>query len=484
MSALDGLRPENVFHYFELLSSVPHGSGNTKQISDLCVDFAVSHGLEHYQDSANNIIIIKEATEGYECSEPVILQGHLDMVCVKDEDIDIDMKTEPIRLMHDDEWVFADRTSLGGDNAIGVAMIMAILDDDSLSHPRIEAVFTTDEETGMDGAVALDVSHLKAKMMINLDSEHEGVITAGCAGGARVDCTFPLSASNIPHNYICLRSEISGLLGGHSGIEINKGHGNAIVLMGRYIQRIRTRVTEKLILVSLSGGKFDNVIPKASESVFAIPESEFHSFKAETEAFINDISKELSSTDPGFSMKTDRCECGYMAISEELSEKIVNSLIIMPFGVQSMSADISGLVQSSLNMGVAKIGLQSVCFSFSVRSSIKSEKEYIIDRIAAIMKSLGGNATVRNAYPGWEFQKHSPLREIVAESCKKILKKPVKITATHGGLECGMFMEKIPGLDCVSIGPDLFEVHSTSEKLSIDSTKHIYDIICDTLKNL
>ncbi len=482
MGILSKLKPAKVFENFELLSSVPHGSGNTKQISDICVDFARQRGLEYYQDQLNNVVIIKPATAGYENSEPVIMQGHLDMVCTKDDDCDIDMATEGIRLTVDGDWVRALGTSLGGDNAIAVAMIMAVLDSTELEHPRIEAVFTVDEETGMDGAMGLDVSHLRGKMMLNLDSEEDGVLTCGCAGGARVDCSLPAHREALPDGYICRKAVISGLKGGHSGVDIDKGHASSNQLMGRLLYNLS--LSTDLRLCEMWGGKLDNVIPLYTEAVIAFPEADLCKIEALTKELEGKFKFEYSTADPDLTLTFTETAKTDDAVCTEDTNTMLLTLLIVPYGVEAMSMDIPGLVQTSLNMGVLKLREDGLRFSFATRSSILSEKQMLIQRLEAILTRMGGVATVRSSYPGWAYRKDSVLRDTIAAAYKDQSGKDAIISATHGGLECGMFIEKIPGLDCVSIGPDLREVHSTRERLSISSTARLWELVCEVLRRL
>lgn len=482
MGVLSELNPKKVFEYFEHLSSVPHGSGNTKQISDLCVDFARNHGLEYYQDSLNNIIIIKPATPGYENSTPIIMQGHLDMVCAKDADCDIDMTKEGIRLAVDGDWVHAIGTSLGGDNIIAVAMIMAVLDSTELEHPRIEAVFTVDEETGMDGAMGLDVSCLRGKMMLNLDSEEDGVLTCGCAGGARVDCSLPGTRVAIPADYACAKVVIDGLKGGHSGVDIDKGRASANQLMGRFLYNLS--LATDLCLCEMTGGTLDNVIPLYAEATVAFPASDYAKIEVMAKEYDGIFKFEYSTADPGLNLAFDKTEYTGLAVCAEDTANMLLTMLIVPYGVEAMSMDIKGLVQTSLNMGVLRLLETELKFSFATRSSILSEKEMLIQRVEAIIAKMGGTTNVRSRYPGWAYRKDSPLRDAIAASYRDLTGKEAVISATHGGLECGLFIEKIPGLDCVSVGPDLCEVHSTRERLNISSTARLWDVVCETLKRL
>lgn len=481
MNVLANCKPEKVFEYFGQLCSVPHGSGNTKQVSDLCVAFAKEHGLTCRQDEYNNVIIVKEASAGYESAPAVILQGHLDMVCAAEPDCGIDMARDGLRLRVDGDWLSAEGTSLGGDDGIAVAIAMAILADDELKHPKIEAVFTTDEETGMDGAIGLDMSDLTGAVLVNLDSEEEGYLTVSCAGGVRVDCTIEAAREALPEGYVCRRVEISGLKGGHSGVEIDKGRASAMKLMGRFL--FRTAEQMDLRLVSAQGGTFTNVIPLFCEAVVALPEKDCAALERLAAEFDAMFKAEYAAADPGVCLKCDAADSIGAAFGSADSGKMIFLLLDAPFGVEEMSMDIPGLVQTSANPGVLEIGETGMALHFSVRSSIASQKDMLAERIAALCTMLGGKARMHSAYPGWAYRRESELRERMARSCEKVLGRAPVITATHGGLECGLFLEKMPGLDCVSLGPDLLEVHSVRERLSIRSTERLYNIIADFLEN-
>ncbi len=421
MAALNGLKPEKVFEYFEKLCSVPHGSGNTKIISDLCVGFAKELGLRYRQEACNNLIIWKDGSVGYEQSEPIILQGHIDMVCAKTDECAKDMAAEGLDLRTDGEWVWADQTSLGGDNGIAVAMILAILADDTLPHPPLEAVFTVDEEVGMDGAFALDCSDLKGKKLLNLDSEEEGIFTVSCAGGMRADCTLPGKREPLGGES-CYAVTLSGLQGGHSGGDIDKGRGSANALMGRVLYSAMDQLPG-LRLAAIQGGRFDNVI-------------------------------------------CSRCD----------------AVIAVPAGKEAMNVDFPGLVQTSLNLGVMHLTEDGLHFSYSIRSCIASQKAMLAQRVHAIVEFAGGTVSERGNYPGWQYERDSKLRELVLGVYRDLTGAEAKLEATHGGLECGLFIEKIPGLDAISLGPELHDVHSVRERLSVPSTERVYELVCEVLR--
>lgn len=475
-------RPLSVFKFFEMLSSVPHGSGNTGAISELCVRFAAERGLECYRDEYNNVIIYKKGSAGREDLAPVIIQGHLDMVCAKEPDDPTDMSTEPIKLEITDGYLHAKHTSLGGDNAIAVAMALSILDDDTLAHPPIEAVFTTDEETGMFGAAGLDASRLRGRRMLNLDSEEEGVFTAGCAGGVRANCSIPVKREKYGDGLVSYEVTVGGLLGGHSGCDIDKERASSNRLTGRFLHEASKRMP--LRVISMSGGEYDNVIPGKTVStvaVSAIDRSAFEKLAREYDAIYK---KELQSCDPGVFLKVVTTENTDDPLTVCDTEKILTALRILPYGIQNMSMDIKGLVQTSLNMGVLRLENESFDYSYAIRSSVATQKKELLDRVETVTKLLGGSVATHGEYPGWEYARESALRDKVLEAYRIVYGGEGVVSATHGGLECGLFADKIPGLDCVSYGPELHDVHSVRERLGIASVGRVYDLTVKILELL
>ena len=479
MAVLTGLKPEKVFAYFEKLCAVPHGSGNTKAISDMCVGFAKELGLRYRQEPCNNLIIWKDASPGYETSEHIILQGHIDMVCAKTDDCTKDMKTEGLDLRTDGQWVWADKTSLGADNGIAVAMILAIMADDTLPHPPLEAVFTVDEEVGMDGAFALDCSDLKSKRLLNLDSEIEGVFTVSCAGGMRADCLLPgkPEAAAGMDGYTVT---IAGLKGGHSGGDIHLGRGNANQLMGRVLYSAMERF-RGLRLAAVSGGQFDNVICSRCDATVALPAGHGADFEAFIREFDATLKNEYAGCDDGVTVSCEAAAAD-TAVSAETTSVMLHTLLALPQGVQAMNVDFPGLVQTSLNLGVLRLAEDGLHITFSIRSCIASQKEMLAQRVHAIVEFAGGSVTERGKYPGWQYVRQSHFRDTVLEAYHDITGKDGIIEATHGGLECGLFIEKIPGLDAISMGPEMHDVHSVRERLNAASTERTYELLCEALK--
>ena len=476
MAVLEHLEPGRVFHFFEQMSAIPRGSGNTKAVSDWLAEFARERGLRYQQDALNNIIIFKDASAGYEGAEPVILQGHMDMVCEKAPDCGKDMTREGLDLAIDGDFVYAKGTTLGGDDGIAVAMALAVLDDESLPHPPIEVVITVDEETGMDGAMGIDVSGLKSRRMLNIDSEDEGVFTVSCAGGARMDCVLPVrrEAFAAPVQ----RITVQGLVGGHSGTEIDKGRGNGVQLMGRVLASVAEET--ELRLVEVCGGLKDNAIPTGAQALI--------SANAEVTAEVcrrmtQSLREEYRVTDPDVEVTVEPAETAMLPMDAVSTRRAVCLLVCHPNGVQVMSADFPGLVQTSLNLGVITAGDDGLHFSFSIRSSVATQKEMLLQRVKAIVEYAGGSVSTRGDYPAWQYARQSPLRDTVMAAYKDITGQDGVIMATHGGLECGLLINKMPGLDAVSLGPELHDIHSPRERLGVASTARMYALVCEVLKN-
>ena len=406
--ALENLEPRSVFRFFEALSAIPRGSGNTKAVSDYCVRFAQERGLEYHQDALNDVIIIAPASPGYEDAAPIILQGHLDMVCAKAPDCDRDMATQGLELFVDGDFVGARGTTLGGDDGIAIAMALAILDDPSIPRPRLEAVFTVDEETGMFGAAALDVSPLTGRTMLNLDSEEESVFTVSCAGGARVKLLWELNPA--PAEGLPLRLRIDGLQGGHSGVEIDKGRANANVLMGRVLRALSAKTA--LRLVSLQGGTADNAIPFACEAEAVVAPEDAEAVLAVTEALDGIFRKEYAHTDRDVRLRAaleGRRACAALCRAD--TDRLIAALTLTPNGIQAMSREISGLPETSLNLGMLTLSGAAAKLTYSVRSSVSAAKRTLIDRLCCLAEVCGAKAEISGDYPAWEYRADSPLRE-------------------------------------------------------------------------
>lgn len=482
MPVTENLKPKKVFHYFEEICKIPHGSGNIDKLSDYLAEFAKERGLFCIQDQCKNVIIIKEATPGYEEEEPVILQGHMDMVAVKKPGAAIDMEKEGLRLAVDGDDLFAEDTSLGGDDGIAVAYALAILDSDEIAHPRLEVIITVDEEVGMDGARELDVSMLKGRRMLNLDSEEEGFILAGCAGGARVDWTLPLAREErFGKRYsVCIK----GLQGGHSGAEIDKERGNANALLGRLLYTLCQSMD--LYLEELEGGLADNAIPREARAVLVIGEGGEKLLTDSVKAVEEELRQEFQTKDPDIRIEMEGLgELEGEAVSCVTGKDTVKAaslLFAAPGGVQAMSADMKGLVETSLNMGIVSLKEDRAIVQFSVRSSLESAKRALIGKLESIALMAGASQEVRGDYPGWAYRKNSPFRDMAVKVFRDMYGKEPEILAIHAGLECGLFSAKIPGLECISIGPDMKNIHTTEERLSISSVERVWNYVLELLK--
>jgi len=478
MGVLSKLEPGKVFEYFEQICQIPHGSGNEEGISNYLVDFAKEHGLEHYQDAAHNVIIIKEASAGYEDVAPVIIQGHMDMVAVKEAGCDIDLKKDPLRLCVEGDTVFAKGTSLGGDDGIAVAYALAVLSDESIAHPRLEVVITTDEEVGMYGANVIDLSMLKGRRLLNIDSEEEGILTVGCAGGLRVYSTLPVKREQ--RQGIALRVRLHGLQGGHSGAEIHKQRGNSNCLMGRLLYGMLD--ISDYGIRTLEGGTKDNVIPLDTEAVIVVDGSAEAEVLAYLKQYEETLKKELVKKDPGVCITVEKQSEGTYDCLDAVSVKRVAQLLtVTPNGVQEMSADIPGLVETSLNLGILKLTENALTMTQSIRSSVASEKEALKKKVSAVTEMAGGSVEYQGDYPAWEYQPDSKLRETMIEIYEAMYGRKPKVEVIHAGLECGLLSAKLPGLDCVSFGPDLTDIHTVNEKLHIASAKRTYEYLLKIL---
>ena len=475
---LQGLQPEKVFAYFEKICSIPHGSGNTKAISDYLVSFAQEHGLKYIQDSLNNVILFAPATKGYENRPAVILQGHMDMVCEKDEDCPLDMALDGLEVTHDGEYVFAKGTTLGGDDGIALAYALAILDDESIPHPALEIVITVDEETGMEGATGIDLSMLKGRTLINIDSEDEGIFTVSCAGGARGTIRLPLQRRAVYGP--CVKLGVDGLQGGHSGVEIHQNRANASKIMGHLLARVQELMP--VCITGLSGGSKDNAIPRSCQATLVAMGSHIER--------INDVCLQLqnevrqSFQEPQAVIYGEDVDAlGGNALSTQDSAKVIKLLCDVPNGVQAWSADIEGLVQTSLNLGVTHLD-DDLRLTFSVRSSVNQEKRDLLARLRLISEEFGAQYSEMGDYPAWEYRKDSALRDTMVDVYRKMFGSDPQVVAIHAGLECGILSDKLPGLDCVSIGPQMHDIHTSRERLSIASTERTWRFLLEVLKAL
>lgn len=515
---LENLEPKKVFQYFEEICSIPHGSGNVDAISDYLVDFAKKHGLWWTQDELKNVIIIKEASKGKEDRPAVMIQGHMDMVAVKEPYSDIDMAKDPLKLGIDGDYVYAKDTSLGGDDGIALAYGLTLLSDESISHPRIELVVTTEEEVGMEGATAIDLSPCRGMQMLNIDSEEEGQFVAACAGGIRINGRIPgEKISGEPSFDVdkgnngndggksCTgkRIMLTGFAGGHSGTEIGKNGGNANIVLGWFLNELSKEVD--ITISEMEGGLKDNAIPVEAYAVVlkgvavgnktdlkAHGKEEEKLWEEKLISCANRLQEEIrtrfSSTDPecrvvitDIDMGEDSC---VSCLNAEDTKKMIAFLSGAPNGVQSMCKEPEGLVQTSLNLGIMKLDGDGLQASFSLRSSVAKEKEELKERVCSYIEKFGGTVMASGDYPAWEYKRKSPLREkMTAVYEKQYGEKPV-VLSLHAGLECGILAAKKPGLDCVSFGPDILDIHTTKERISISSVGRVWKFLVEVIETL
>ena len=476
MRVTEGVKPERVFAYFEDISKVPRGSGDRERISQYCLDFAEKNGLRAERDDAFNVIIYKEGTPGYEDAKPVILQGHLDMVCQKAEGSNFDFAQDPIVLVKDGDFIKADGTTLGADNGIAVAMVLAILESDSIPHPPIEAVFTTDEEVGMLGAMELDMSKLKGRLMINIDSENEEILTVSCAGGSEVNLEIPYTTEKRDGDLV--RITVKGLKGGHSGVEIDKGRVNANILMGRVLQYAKG--VTPFGVVSVNGGDKGNVIPRSSVAELVCENGE--ALVDALSRYGEVIQKEIAAREPEFVLETELFSGGGEVLAEELGEKLIYLLLCAPNGIQEMSAEIPGLVETSLNLGILKTDEDGIHLCFALRSNKQSAMTALEEKLMTFVACIPSKATISGQYPPWEFKSDSVLQKIYQDAFRARFGKEMQVEAIHAGLECGVFAAGLPGLDCISVGPNLADIHTIGERMSVSSAERVYQVVLDVLK--
>lgn len=496
---LEKYQPQKVFHYFEQICRIPHPSYHCEAISNYLMDFAKAHGLEAYQDQFYNVIIIKEATAGKEELEPIMIQGHMDMVTVKDDGIQIDMQKEGLQLAIDGDYIYAKGTSLGGDDGIAIAYGLALLDDETLSMPRIELVVTTEEEVGMEGATGIDLSVCRANRMLNLDSEDEGEFVVACAGGMRVHANME-AGEKLPltENELLYCIEVGGLAGGHSGTEIIRHSANACKVIGSVLHGLWA-MDCPFMLMDLEGGTKDNAIPIYAKALIAVSKERKNQIKANIDKLHEDFRKQYGATDPDGYIKCSEVEPAdrndmqsclqntkkeILLFSKERTRQIIDFLCEVPNGVQSMCTEMPELPQTSLNLGIMKGEADGIHFDFSLRSSVSAEKKELCDKVCEIIDKYEGTYELGGDYPAWEYKADSALREHLVRVYEKQYGKLPEVLSIHAGLECGILASKKPGLDCVSVGPDILDIHTTRERLSISSVQRVWKFLVEALETL
>lgn len=473
------LTSQKVFDYFEEICAIPHGSRNTKQISDYLVDFAKKHELEYYQDEANNVVMIQNASAGYETAEPIIIQGHMDMVCEKESGCMIDFEKDGLDLYVDGDFLKAKDTTLGGDDGIAVAYALAIMDTPEIAHPRLEVVITVDEEIGMLGAECIDLSMLKGHKLLNIDSDVEGHFLTSCAGGMTVETSIPVSY--ISQRGLGVSVKVTGLEGGHSGSEIDKEHASANMVMGRLLKYLSDRM--EIGIRELAGGLKDNAIPRECEAKLLIPAEKAEELKGYLAELENTLKKEFSVSDAGIHIEFTTEEEGNADIlSYSSMTKVIFYLRAVPNGVQHMSRVMPGLVETSLNAGIMVLGKENFSIVTSVRSSVSSRKEELKERLELLAEFLGGEIEVSGDYPAWEYKADSAIRDTISAVYQELFEEEPIFEAIHAGLECGILSGKIANLDCVSFGPNNYDIHTPKERLSISSTEKVWKLLVEFLK--
>ena len=481
MRVLENCEPKRVFYYFEEICKIPHGSGNTKQISDYLVDFAKKHGFDYVQDEMNNVVIYKPASKGYENAPTVILQGHMDMVCEKRPGVEHDFEKDGLNLSVRDGYISANGTTLGGDDGIAVAYALALLDSTDLPHPALEVLITVDEEIGLLGAVDLDCSVLKGKRMINMDSEAEGSLWISCAGGLSAVSSIPVQ--RIEAEGTRLQVKICGLMGGHSGAEIDKKRANANVLMARFLYGLKNEADYEII--SLEGGQKDNAITREAVAELLIDGAQAEAVKSYAAKVQAGLREEYEGSDSGITIQITEGDVEQAMILHPTSrEKVLFYLMEVPFGIQKMSGSIEGLVETSTNIGIVKLYEDEFFASSGVRSSVEAARDALSDKIQYLTEFLGGEYTIQGAYPAWEYRKESPLRDRMVSVYEEMYGQKPAVVAIHAGLECGLFYKKIEGLDCVSLGPDMKDIHTSEEVLDIASTERVWNYLVKVLEQL
>ncbi|MBQ8663657.1 MAG: aminoacyl-histidine dipeptidase [Eubacterium sp.] len=467
-----------VFYYFQEISKIPHGSGNTKQISDYCVNFAKEHGLTYYQDNLNNIIIIREATSGYEDHKPYIIQGHLDMVCEKNQGVEIDFEKDGLDLYIEDGFIKARGTTLGADDGIAIAYGLALLEMKELKSPRLEVVFTVDEETGMYGAEAIDLSMLQGTDWLNLDSSEEGVFLCGCAGGVNTSIEFPLEYKNVHgHSYVLKLFDFEG---GHSGDKIHEGHGNPTLLIGRIMQDLDARFD--IALVNVTGGRKGNAIPRDSEVTFIGDAGQKEQIVQAIEDWKATFLDEYAAIDPDMKLSLEIGEAGiYRSVTKSVQTQMISVLVLLPDGVITMSKEFPGHVESSTNAGVCCTTEEKFFIRSFVRSNVYSKKRMIADKIKCLATALGGIYNEKDDYPAWEYKKESTLRNNLLAVYRDLYKEEPKMDIIHAGLECGLFQQKVKNLDCVAFGPNTHSIHTPKERMEIASVERVWEFLLKLL---
>ncbi|MFI3201472.1 MAG: aminoacyl-histidine dipeptidase [Eubacteriales bacterium] len=489
MRKLKELQPSSVFYYFEDICNIPHGSGNIEQMSNYLVDFAKKHSLEHVQDEVKNVIIFKKASIGYEEQDPMILQSHMDMVTVKKSGSTIDLEKDGIDVQVDGDCIYAIDTSLGGDNGIGMAYTLALLAGIDVEHPPLECIFTVDEEVGMDGATALDLSMLKGTRLMNIDSEEEGILLASCAGGSKVSGRLLLEQG--VRSGCRVKITLSGCKGGHSGVEIHTGRANAAYVCMRCLLQLEKEISFGIF--AIEGGLKDNAIPQEASATIIMETEDLSRLEEILEKMTATLAKEYYLKEEGMKVSYSLEESDivtskmtttshYSVVQDEELKRLFSFLLNQPNGVISMSSTMEGVVETSLNLGILTLKDGELLTCYAVRSNIDSAREALVDRMVLLIGQLGGTCIMGGEYPAWEYMEESKLRERMKRVYMRLYGTQMQVQGVHAGLECGILCEKIEGLDCVSVGPNMEGIHTTEEKFSISSVERMWSYLLEVLK--
>jgi dipeptidase D len=476
------LEPAALWNFFHEINQIPRPSKKEEHIIAFLKDFGKKQNLTTKTDKAGNVLICKPATPGFEKHKTTILQAHIDMVCEKNSDVDFNFETDAIQTYIDGDWVKAKGTTLGADNGIGMSMMLAVLASDNLKHPALECLFTVDEETGLTGAFALEENFLSGKVLINLDSEDDGVIFIGCAGGIDTTVTLNYKAEKTPDNYFAFSISVKGLTGGHSGDDIEKGRGNANKIVNRFLWSLNKKTD--LRLHNFNGGNLRNAIPREAVAVASVSWAEKENVRVLFNHFVNDLDLEIGDVEPKMNLALESETVLATVIDKKTSDTLLNALYACPHGVIAMSRDMPGLVETSTNLASVKMQEgNTILITTSQRSSVESSKYDIMQQVEAVFTLTGATITHGDGYPGWKPNLKSDILKTAQESYKKLFSEEPKIRAIHAGLECGLFLEKYPYLDMISIGPQMYGVHSPDERLSISSTQRCWKWLIEILKN-
>lgn len=464
------IKPESLFGYFMQICEIPRGSKNEAQISSFLYDFGKGLGYETLTDSVGNVLIKKPAYPGYEDRKTVILQSHMDMVCDKRPDVEHDFKKDPIRPYLDGEWLRAQGTTLGGDNGVGVAAAMAVLADKSLKHGPVNCLFTVDEETSLTGAAALSSELLQGDILLNLDSEDEGEIFIGCAGGVCNYAEFAHTWVDVPDGMFFVKIDINNLTGGHSGDDINKNRANANKLLNRFLCRVQAKYG--LYLCDISGGSFHNAIPRDASAVIAVKSQDKEPVRVEFNLFAAEVQNEYAVTEPSARFTMQSCDPVERAMEPAMVDRFLKAMNAVFNGVFAMSQDVPGLVETSSNLAsVKRVADDRLLVTTSQRSSIESSRDDVSDAVRAAFELGGATVETKSKYTGWKPNTKSEILKLACETYKELFGADAKVRAIHAGLECGLFLEKAPHLDMISFGPTMRGVHSPDEKLNVPSTE-------------